>query len=979
MLRQAGRVTSRILWEQQSPLPTNAARTQPWKLLFRAASSTSTSADRSKNARTDHDLRVAAAQALVRQRRQHRQQAKTLANDESMEAPSLQNQQSSQQQQLPKSSSSHSQPQSTPALQDPNVWSPTLDAATRHILANNIQHWFSKDASFFTSTMQALNLNLLGSSDTSAGVSHPLQTVLNQYRQLYYESISDFRHYVEAEPESLSPVLHQLSKGGFGDVHHSKRFRQLRSYQLRKDQVMVQVAKQQTELDRRTQMLLDARQELESLQVLVRTLERKHAEKQTKRQKEQQALTEAAQPRSDATKEVFAKILSDVLPSHDATDNGDVTVSSKEDDASASARIPKSLLKRIQRKQETVRDLQRNVDAVQERLTKAQSQKQGMQAPMPPQELEQATQAIQRAREVLCQELASRIQTRHAQLIEQYQTLDAKTDLTKPQEWFGYARLDRRKIIFHGGPTNSGKTYNALLRLKDAKKGLYLGPLRLLAAEIYDDLTADGLYTDLFTGQERREIAFSTHASGTVEMVNLNQEYDVVVIDEIQMISDITRGAAWTKALLGLRCKEIHVCGGLEARNVVEKLARACGDEFELNEYERFSPLVVAPRSLSKDPSKPGGYRFVQPGDCVVAFSRNDIFAIKREIESVTNYKCCVIYGKLPPQTRADQARRFNDPNSGYDILVASDAIGMGLNLNIRRIIFNTVYKYNGERVAKLSHSEIKQIAGRAGRRNSPFPHGEVTCRDPRDLSYIKECLSTDIVPIEKAAILPTAEHIELFSEGLQAYGGDNEEMDLYKIFKQFSAMATVKGDFFLGRQTEMRLIAKKLKGIPIQLRDAYSMCLSPTSENSLPLLQNFAWKLCRGEVFGLPSRSVPKQAKSFDDLSYLCGIYADADLFLWLQFKFPPGNAVEHQAALARKEKTLEFINEALANTEHLRLDHDYIRMAERNRTRYEAENPSSAMDTTFVDTSNGTADEYDSDHEDDDDDEDFRSILKA
>jgi ATP-dependent RNA helicase SUPV3L1/SUV3 len=89
-----------------------------------------------------------------------------------------------------------------------------------------------------------------------------------------------------------------------------------------------------------------------------------------------------------------------------------------------------------------------------------------------------------------------------------------------------------------------------LQRLKEAKKGLYLGPLRLLAAEIYETLTPEGIYTNLFTGQERREIPFSTHASATVEMANLTQEYDVVVIDEIQMISDVARGAAWTRALL---------------------------------------------------------------------------------------------------------------------------------------------------------------------------------------------------------------------------------------------------------------------------------------------------------------------------------------------------------------------------------------------------------------------------------------------
>jgi ATP-dependent RNA helicase SUPV3L1/SUV3 len=508
-----------------------------------------------------------------------------------------------------------------------------------------------------------------------------------------------------------------------------------------------------------------------------------------------------------------------------------------------------------------------------------------------------------------------------------------------------------------------------LQRLKEANKGLYLGPLRLLAAEVYETLTADGLYTNLFTGQERRHIAFSTHSSATVEMAAMGEEYDVVVIDEIQMISDVTRGAAWTKALLGLRCKEIHVCGGLEAKEIVQKIAKACGDDFELNTYERFSELKVAKTSLSSDPTKTGSYRNVQPGDCVVAFSRNDVFAIKREIEKTTGYKCCIIYGKLPPRIRADQARRFNDINSGYDILVASDAIGMGLNLNIKRIIFNSIFKFNGEGVARLSHSEIKQISGRAGRRNSPYPNGEVTCRDPRELPYIRECLNTQIETIEKAALLPTAAHIELFSEAIRAYepGGEDAGTDLHQILRQFSAMATVKGDFFLGRQTEMRMIAKRLKHIPLPLRDAYTMCLSPTTENSLELLENYAWKLSREEISGLPSRKVPRKAKSFDDLSYLCGIYSDADLFIWLQYKFPPSNAVEHQAALSRKEKTLEFINEALANTEHLKLNHCYLKQATRHRSMWEAENGLMETDETTMldDLYDNDEDEYSDDEE--------------
>jgi ATP-dependent RNA helicase SUPV3L1/SUV3 len=140
---------------------------------------------------------------------------------------------------------------------------------------------------------------------------------------------------------------------------------------------------------------------------------------------------------------------------------------------------------------------------------------------------------------------------------------------------------------------------------------LYLAPLRLLAAEVYDTLTAEGIFTSLFTGQERREVAFSTHTAATVEMANVTNEYDVVVMDEIQMIADSTRGAAWTRALLGLRCKEIHVCGGNEAKEIVQKIAQSCGDSFEVHSYERFSPLQVMDYSLARKPKERGCYHRV--------------------------------------------------------------------------------------------------------------------------------------------------------------------------------------------------------------------------------------------------------------------------------------------------------------------------------------------------------------------------------
>lgn len=116
------------------------------------------------------------------------------------------------------------------------------------------------------------------------------------------------------------------------------------------------------------------------------------------------------------------------------------------------------------------------------------------------------------------------------------------------------------------------------------------------------------------------------------------------------------------------------------------------------------------------------------------------------------------------------------------------DAIGMGLNLAIRRIILNSIYKNNGETIVKLDHSSCKQIAGRAGRRNSPFPNGVVTTRCPSDLKYLRTCMETDIEPLARAGLVPSPPHIALFSEQLTAYSGKSN-MELHQVLVRIQVL----------------------------------------------------------------------------------------------------------------------------------------------------------------------------------------------
>ncbi|EEP75872.1 conserved hypothetical protein [Uncinocarpus reesii 1704] len=255
-------------------------------------------------------------------------------------------------------------------------------------------------------------------------------------------------------------------------------------------------------------------------------------------------------------------------------------------------------------------------------------------------------------------------------------------------------------------------------------------------------------------------------------MAPLGQEVDVAVIDEIQMIGDLHRGWAWTRALLGAPAKEVHLCGEERVVPLIRELAALTGDKLTIHHYKRLNPLIPMSKSLK------GSLRGLQKGDCVVAFSRLGIHALKQEIEKATGRRAAIVYGSLPAEIRSQQADLFNDPNNDYDFLVASDAIGMGLNLSCKRIIFESVIKRSPSGLQRLSVSQVKQIGGRAGRYRSAAEAidsslspseenqnvGLVTCLEEVDLPHIQKCLNADPEPISAAGILPLDSMILNFS-----------------------------------------------------------------------------------------------------------------------------------------------------------------------------------------------------------------------
>lgn len=484
---------------------------------------------------------------------------------------------------------------------------------------------------------------------------------------------------------------------------------------------------------------------------------------------------------------------------------------------------------------------------------------------------------------------------RHAREIfphlECMEELKQISDLRHPSNWYSEARSIKRKLIFHAGPTNSGKTYRALERFINSKSGVYCGPLKLLSVEVFNKTNKKGTPCDLVTGEERQCVlpdnTPANHVACTIEMVSVEKKYDVAVIDEIQMIKDPQRGWAWTRALLGLVANEIHICGEGAAIELVKDIANSCGEELEVRKYERLTSLTIENNAL-------GDLGNIQPGDCVVCFNKNDIFNVSLELEK-RGFECAVIYGSLPPGTKLAQAKRFNDPNHPCKILVATDAIGMGLNLSIRRVIFYSIMKpvvnEKGEKeIDTISTSQALQIGGRAGRFNTQFSEGFVTTFKSNDLKTLKTIMCKSVEPLEKAGLHPTADQVELFAYHLPQATLSN----LIDIFISLCMMDS--SSYFMCDTEGFKFLADMIQHVPLPLRARYVFCCAPINRKQpfvctmfLKFSKQYSQnepltveKLCKivGWPFSAPQNII--------DLVHQEAVFDVLDLYMWLSYRFP-------------------------------------------------------------------------------------------
>jgi len=261
-------------------------------------------------------------------------------------------------------------------------------------------------------------------------------------------------------------------------------------------------------------------------------------------------------------------------------------------------------------------------------------------------------------------------------------------------------RVQPESVVAHLGPTNSGKTYHALEVLKERGRGVYAGPLRMLAQEAHRRLSAE-LGADavgLVTGEERVNDTAPIICC-TVEMAPSSGE--VLVLDEVQWADDPERGSAWTRLLLAGDYRHIIVLGALDA----EPLVLHAFPDAEVKVFERILPLeFVGERSL----------RGLTPGTVVVAFSRKAVLALAGEINRLQPDRVSVLYGAMPLSSRREEIDRFLGGTS--DVTVATDVLGHGVNLPCETLLFAETTKFDGESRRDLLPWELAQIAGRAGR-----------------------------------------------------------------------------------------------------------------------------------------------------------------------------------------------------------------------------------------------------------------------
>lgn len=477
-----------------------------------------------------------------------------------------------------------------------------------------------------------------------------------------------------------------------------------------------------------------------------------------------------------------------------------------------------------------------------------------------------------------------------------------------PQQ-YPLARTIARQHHFFLGPTNSGKTWHALETLSKAESGVYLAPLRLLAMEVRDRLVAAGVPCNLITGEERVLMAGARHTASTIEMMRPDWPVDVAVIDEIQMLQDPDRGSAWTAALIGVPAQQVFICGSNAVTAPCIAALEALQEPYQITYLERKTPLVIEEQAIC-------GQRYhksklksqLQRGDAMIAFSRKDVLTLSARIRQ-WGFRVASIYGALSPEVRRAESERFNTGEA--DILVATDAIGMGLNLPIRRIVFSSLTKFDGVANRLLNATEVRQIAGRAGRFGL-YETGYVNVMEAQEQLDLHHLLNTDdTVPL---TALPMAlPYNALFELGQAHHSRRLAELleTLHQHTQKHSPLyALASIDALLQQATLIDAHAPDMA-----LKDKYIFACAPISL-TVPIERDY-YLLCLETVYLNRERRLPPlpdwiQAQNPSHLIEAEQLSQQLSLYAWLSFKYPK-HFIEASMIAERRTQLSLYIQRSL------------------------------------------------------------------
>jgi ATP-dependent RNA helicase SUPV3L1/SUV3 len=470
-------------------------------------------------------------------------------------------------------------------------------------------------------------------------------------------------------------------------------------------------------------------------------------------------------------------------------------------------------------------------------------------------------------------------------------------NLAEYPDTFEAARRMQRKFVALLGPTNSGKTHRAMEALAKAESGVYLAPLRLLALENYERLLeakphGEELKVSLITGEERRLAENATHVASTVEMLDTRTPVEVAVIDEIQMLADRDRGAAWTAAVCGAPAHTVYLVGAPEARRAIEALAERLECPLEVHVLKRKAPLSMESGAVRK-------LRNLKKGDAVIAFSRRDVLMWRDMITDI-GLSVATVYGNLSPEVRRAQAARFREGQA--DIVVGTDALAMGLNLPIERIVMTTAVKYNGYEEEEISAALAKQIAGRAGR-FGVHEEGFVAGYDDETHEIMRSLLKEKVPPVPTSgfAVAPSLEQLHRIS----AVTG---ETSLVKLLRRFVHNIDVPDGFFFPKITEeQNERAEWLDTLPLSVAEKFTMSLVPVSAR-VPTLQS-AWEhwslsLAKKKVSHLQPHPQSLFYQNLQEVEDTCRMYS---AYAWLGYRLPeyfPDIAMAQELAREASER---------------------------------------------------------------------------